>query len=79
MSSRASNPQQSGPPTQEQLLQYLMLAKGMNRETAGQELTANSDQVEQEFQKMKKLVESAGQQSGSESGSSHSGFGSDKK
>lgn len=89
MSSRASaNPQQggqgqqggaSGPPTNEQLTQYMMLAKGMNRETASQELAADPDRIKQEFEKVKQLVEqggSGGGQGGQQSESGLSGSGS---
>lgn len=58
----------SGPPTNEQLTQYLMIAKGLNRETAGQELAADPDSVKQEFEKVKQLMQSGGQQAQPQAG-----------
>jgi hypothetical protein len=52
--------QQSGPPSNEQLTQFLMVAKGLNREAAALEIATNADEVKQQFQKVKQLVESGG-------------------
>ena len=52
---------QSGPPTNEQLTQFLMIVQGMNRETAAQQMAADPDAVKQKFQKVKQLIESGGQ------------------
>ena len=53
--------QPSGPPTPEQLTQYLMIAKGLNREIAGQEVAADPDTITAQYMKVKQLIESGGQ------------------
>lgn len=50
------------PPTNEQLIQFLMTAKGLTRETAGQEVAADPDAVKQVYEKVKQLMQSGGQQ-----------------
>lgn len=52
--------QQAGPPTNEQMIQFLMVAKGLNRETAGQEVAADPDSIKQVYQKVKQLMQSGG-------------------
>lgn len=47
----------SGPPTNEQLLQFMMIAKGMTRETAGEALAADPDSIKAQFQKVKQLMQ----------------------
>ena len=56
--------QQSGPPSNEQLTQFLMIARGLNREVAGQEVAADPDTITVQYLKVKQLVESGGPSSG---------------
>ena len=53
--------QQSGPPSTEQLTQYLMITRGLNREIAGQEVAADPDTITAQYMKVKALIESGGQ------------------
>ena len=53
--------QQSGPPSNEQLTQFLMIARGLNREVAGQEVAADPDTITVQYQKVKQLIEGGGQ------------------
>jgi hypothetical protein len=49
--------QQQGPPSNEQLAQFLMLSKGLNRESATLEVMSDPEKIQGEFQKMKQLIE----------------------
>lgn len=64
---------QGGSPTNEQLIQYMMISKGMNREAASEELFENPDPIKQEYAKLQQIMCSQSGQGGQSGGSSGSG------
>jgi hypothetical protein len=49
--------QQQGPPSNEQLTQFLMMTKGLNREGATTEVMADPEKIKADFEKLKKFME----------------------